>query len=118
MAESRQADEVAKYGLLRMLNQTPIEPQDGSLPLESTDGRTLNVKREKQLTDDFAFISATSSDINRVTAVCIKEHRSGLGLDLCISSNTTLPSNLEEDFRRIAELLQKATNRSTCIVIG
>lgn len=113
MSAASKADEAARYGLLQVLNETPIEPQDGSLPSEANDGRTLSVKREKQLADDFAYISATVSDNERITAVCIEEHRSGLGMNLCISSNTDFPAGLEEGFRSLATLLQRATKRST-----
>lgn len=112
MSKSTRADEAASYGLLGSLNETPIKPKEPSLPLESTDERTLGVAREKQLTDDFAFISAVGGDTDQVTAVCIEEHHDGFGMNLCISSNTSLPTSLHKDFRRLAELLQMATKRS------
>ncbi|MCJ1387130.1 hypothetical protein MMC17_010259 [Xylographa soralifera] len=98
--------------LLRSLNKVPGEVKECDLPAENQ-SRQLSIAREKQLGDDFAFLSATTDNMSRVMAVGIEEDDGGTGMTIRLASNTGDLSRIREEFRKIGDILQEAASRTS-----
>lgn len=73
--------------------------------------RQLTVERQRQLSDDLAFLAAKA---DMIMAACIQEDLDGKGMTGRIAPNTKNFSNVEELFTRIAWLLERAALRGLC----
>ncbi|MCJ1433396.1 hypothetical protein MMC27_002756 [Xylographa pallens] len=98
--------------LLRSLNEVPGKEEECDLPAENQ-SRQLSIAREKQLADDFAFLSATTDDMSRVMAVGIEEDEGGTGMTIRLASNTGDLSGIRGEFERIGDILQEAASRTS-----
>ena len=97
--------------LLHSLNEVPGKEKECDLPAENQ-SRQLSIAREKQLGDDFAFLSATTDDMSRVMAVGIEEEEDGTGMTIRLASNSGDLSSIRGEFERIGNILQEAASRS------
>lgn len=94
------------------LCEVPGEPKENDIHVGHDEGRQLSGDRERQLTDSFAFISATTDDMLRVMAVSIEEDPDKKGMTVRMASNTGDLSVVTEGLNGIARTLELASLRS------
>ncbi|KAL9126958.1 MAG: hypothetical protein Q9217_004081 [Psora testacea] len=99
--------------LLWLLNKEPGEPAENSLSEHLrqetvSPSRHLTVERERDLVDNLAFLSASSDDPLKVTAVCVEEHQGMEGLTVRMASNVGDIQPVKEGFLRLAAILERA----------
>ena len=99
--------------LLWALTETPGEPKECQLRASNDGARQLTVERERQLADDFAFLSATTDDTLRVMAVGLEEDLDQQGMTIRLASNTGDLTEVKEGFENIVQVLEQAALRST-----
>lgn len=92
------------------VNEIPGKPEECELPAEDS-SRQLPVVREKQLAEDFAFISASTDDMHKVMAIGLEEDSDRKGMTIRLASNTGDLSEVKEGFESIANILQRAATR-------
>ncbi len=97
--------------LLRTLNEFPEVPKENALNCETDETRQLTPERERQLVDNFAFISASTDDILRVMAVCVEESSDQQGMTIRLASNTGDLTPIVQGFQVMARTLEKAALR-------
>jgi len=68
--------------------------------------RYLSISREKEITSNLAFLSATSDKSLKVMAVYVKEHCNGEGITIRIASNTGDLSAVIREFISLAKILE------------
>ena len=95
--------------LLQLLGSEPGEPGENEFRNGSEDpsGRQLSLEKERDLVDNLAFLSASTYDPHRVTAVCVEEDPSGKSLTIRMAVNR---GNLDEEkraFRGIARIMER-----------
>ncbi|OCT49038.1 hypothetical protein CLCR_04631 [Cladophialophora carrionii] len=104
--------------LLRLLTAEPTMParnvlvEDSDLRLPTDAGRMLSLANERDIVDNLAFLSATSNEPEKVTAMCLEE---GPGSDSCtirIAMNSNKLSGLVADFDKIARILETADRKA------
>ena len=104
---------VENITLLWTLCEVPGESKENDTQIGQDEGRQLSLDRERQLTDSFAFISATTDDMQRVMAVSIEEDSDGKGMTVRLASNTGDLSDVTQGLSGIAQTLEQASLRST-----
>jgi hypothetical protein len=97
--------------LLFSITDVPEEFQECKLADED-ESYQLPIAREKQLADDFAFISAWTQDGTKVMAVGIEEDADKQGMVIRLASNTGQSTVAGDGLEGIASTLQKAASRS------
>lgn len=103
---------VENITLLYTLCEVPGEPKENDIHSGHDEGRQLPRDRERQLTDSFAFISATTDDMLRVMAVSIEEDADKKGMTIRLASNTGDLSDITQGLKGIARTLEQASLRS------
>ena len=101
--------------LLYMLNHVPESPKDNSQPQGLSMSSTLYqlpLKREKELVDNLAFLSATTNDSTRVMAVCFEESLDHRSCIIRLASNTGNLNEVTHGFEQVARILEQAASRS------
>ncbi|RFU33731.1 hypothetical protein B7463_g2601, partial [Scytalidium lignicola] len=96
---------------LEMLSSVPQPPEENVMPTDVHSSHHLSIVRERQIVSNLAFISATSDDGNRVMAVCIEEHRNGVGTTIRIASNSNNILEVTNGFILLARILERAAKR-------
>ena len=102
---------VENITLLWTLCEIPNHPKENEIGGGYDEGRQLSQDRERQLVDNFAFISASSDDMLRVMAVCIEEDPDKAGMTIRLASNTGDLSYVTQGFNDIAQTLEQASLR-------
>lgn len=97
--------------MLWTLNEVPERPKENVIDCGTDETRQLTLERERQLADNFAFISASTDDMLRVMAVCVEESYDQQGMTIRLASNTGDLSRTIEGFRGIAGTLERAALR-------
>lgn len=92
--------------LMWTLNEVPEDPCQGFEQL-SSDDRVLSFEKEKQLTEDFAFLASSSDDPLKVKAVCIEQDEEN-NLIVKVASNTLEPG-LITGFQELFSILRSAS---------
>ena len=102
--------------LLRLLSNVPEPPTLNTPPVDlladNSGDRRLKFKKECDLVDNLAFISAVSDDPEKVTAVCIEEHRDHRGMTVVLAVNKGNLSSVKEGFERIFRILKEVSSKS------
>ena len=98
---------VENITLLWALGETPDQPKENELRESYDEGRQLFPNRERQLVNNFAFISASTDNMLRVMAVCIEENFNKTGMIIRLASNTGDLSYVAQGFNSIARLWSK-----------
>ena len=100
--------------LLYMLNECPESPKDNqqsqTLSALSTIYQ-LPFKREKQIVENLAFLSATTNDLGRVMAVCLEEACDRGSCTIRLASNTGDVDEVVLGFKLMAKILEQAASR-------
>ncbi|KAL3417938.1 hypothetical protein PVAG01_10948 [Phlyctema vagabunda] len=71
----------------------------------------LSFEREKQITSNLAFLSATTDDSLKVMAVCVEEHRPDDGVIIRLATNTGDLTAIKAGFDVLAKVLKEAAHR-------
>lgn len=100
--------------LLYMLNKCPECPKDNQ------QSKTFSVvsslyqlpfEREKQIVENLAFLSATTSDPARVMAVCLEEGRDRRSCTIRLTSNNGDIDEVVLGFKFVAKTLEQGASR-------
>ena len=102
---------VENVTMLWTLNDLPEQPKDNTVGRESDETRQLPPERERQLAENFAFISASTDNMRRVMAVCVEENLDKKGITIRVASNTGDLSRIKEKLDGIAKTLETAALR-------
>lgn len=94
--------------LLACLRKHPASPQDKTYVTDGGGG-AFSLRREIQLSGDFAFISSTKDDSNRVTAVCTEVDDDGAGLTVRLAANTGCSTNVVQELQAVANIMMRAS---------
>ena len=97
--------------MLWTLCETPGQPKEKAICGDCGEKRQLPLERERQLVDSFAFISASTDNMRRVTAVAIEEDHDKTGMTIRLASNTGDLSRVMQGFDGIARTLEQASLR-------
>lgn len=97
--------------MLWTLNEVPERPKENVINCWADETRQLTFERERQLVDNFAFISASTDDMLRVMAVCVEESPDQQGMTVRLASNIGDLSRTLECFKGIAGTLERAALR-------
>ena len=103
--------------LLRMLTAEPVKPArniltDNQVQASSTTSRTLSLAAERDIVNNLAFLSATSDDPEKVTAICLDEGFESESCTIRMAMNSGKLSSLATDFRKITQVLERADRQS------
>lgn len=102
---------VENVTMLWTLNDLPEQPKDNTVRRESVENRQLAPERERQLAENFSFISAATDNMRRVMAVCVEEDSDKKGITIRLASNTGDLSTIKEQLDGIAKTLETAALR-------
>lgn len=94
--------------LLWSLSETPEKPAKNFLGPSSSDWK-LTIDQEKQLAEDFACITSSRWDPNRVTAVCVEEEQGGLIVR--VAANTGDVSATVQNLQGVADEMIQARQK-------
>lgn len=104
------AENIALLSLLTRIPEAPAQNSAvGDLECSGQKGRTLTFERERDIVDNLAFLSAASDNPEEVTAICIEEYANACGCTVRIAVNKGSLSTVEEGFRGISSILEKAS---------
>ena len=105
--------------LLRFLTAEPTIPrryvlngEDTILSLSDNADHVLSLLDERDVVDSLAFLSATSGEAEKVTAICLEERFEPESCIIRIAMNTTNFNDLVVNFGRIARILETANRKS------
>ena len=107
-----QAHLLQKVVLLQLLDRTPKKPSEIKLSEsnvredESTE-RTLDLQREKELAESFAFLAATTNDPKKVVAACVVEGEEKGCLTVRLAMNKGNLDHLISGFERMAKIFER-----------
>lgn len=107
-----QAHLLQKIILLQLLNRTPKEPSEINL-LEWKHGecdfpeRILDLQREKELAESFAFLAATTNDPKKVVAACVEEGEDQACLTVRLAINNGNLDHVIAGFERMAKIFER-----------
>ncbi|KAG4432319.1 hypothetical protein IFR05_012198 [Cadophora sp. M221] len=108
---ARLQDLQTKIVLLEALNDTPADQAEKYLDeaaqndCDSTT-RVLSLAREKNLTENLAFIASATDDPGKVLALAIEEEESGKGMNITLAVNNGGLENVRIGLEKIARILQ------------
>lgn len=102
--------------ILRVLRREPEKPTENLPPPHLTRERDepprhLTFKRERDLVDHLAFLSAFSDDPLRVMAVCLEERPNSEGLIIRVAMNTGDLESVKERLMKIVAILEQVATR-------
>ena len=100
--------------LLEALNKVPERPDEHSYRGERSPLRKLSPEREQQLASSFAYLSATTDDMLRVTAACVEEDADGAGITIRVASNSGDLSETKEGLESFAASITAAGDTTLC----
>lgn len=100
--------------LLGALNKVPERPDQKSFRGERSPLRKLTPEREQQLASSFAYLSATTDDMLRVTAACVEEDADNGGITIRVASNTGDLSETKKGLEKLAASITAATDTTLC----
>jgi OTT_1508-like deaminase len=102
--------------LLNMLTREPGRPSKNPLPISSQSfaddnkqnpcNRELTFKYERDIVDSLSFLSATTSDPDKVMALCVEESHGREGILIRVAANTGDLEKLKVRIQKMANLLQ------------
>jgi hypothetical protein len=104
----------AKLVLLRLLNDLPENPSINESTWTGQDDekkeprvcRILQLKHEKAITQQLAFVCGFSDDPVHITAVCVEELRNGDGLTIRYAVNSGKHEVLDNGLQKVTEILR------------
>lgn len=97
--------------LLHELNEVPEMPTENPIDAKIDLSHRLSLLREKEITSNLAFLSATSEDKSDAMGVCIEEHSTGEGITVRIASNSRDLLAVTAGLERVGKILEQAAKR-------
>lgn len=111
MGQSTQQCLIENITLLWTVNEVPGYPETHVMDRTNNDGRHLTLKRERQLAENFAFLSASTDNMLRVMALCVEEDLDKKGMTIRLASNTGELLSTKAGLQRITAVLETSANR-------
>ena len=116
-----QAHLLQKIILLQLLNRTPKEPSEVNLLEWKTQGhdlpgRILDLQREKELAESFAFLAATTNDPKKVVAACVEEAEDQACLTVRLPMNSGNLNHVVAGFERMAKIFERFARKGELYV--
>ncbi|KAI9768094.1 MAG: hypothetical protein M1840_005128 [Geoglossum simile] len=109
--------------LLNMLTREPGQPSENPLPItnqsivrgndQEPNNRELTLKYERDIVDSLSFVSATTSDPDKVMALCIEESHRSEGILIRVAANTGDLEQLKAGIQRMTNLLEMEATHSS-----
>ena len=111
-----QAHLLQKIILLQLLNRTPEKPSVTSLselkaPEDDLSERILDLQREKELAESFAFLAATTDDPKKVVAACVEEGEKNECLTVRLAINNGGLDHVTAGFDRMAKIFERVAGK-------
>ena len=104
-------DRIMEHGtLLWAFNEGPGRKKDNRL-VKNDEGYKLPFDKEKQLSEDFAFLAARTDDSRYVVAVAIEEDEDDSGITIRLAMNEGNLEIIKSGFEKIANILRRAALR-------
>jgi hypothetical protein len=105
--------------LLHFLHEIPVQPSAENVDqLLEDDRRTIPLKQESRLAGMLATLSAIREDVDRVSAVAVRELPQHRSLEILVAVNKSRPSegnkyleDIGKAFHRVFDVLLRVTNR-------
>lgn len=72
-------------------------------------GGAFSLRREIQLSGDYAFISSMKDDSNRIMAVCTEADGDGAGLTIRVAVNTGCLTDVVQELQEVANIMMRAS---------
>lgn len=101
--------------MLCALTETPEDPKENCIATQKEEW-ALPLSRERQLAEDFVFISSYRDSPDEVMAVCIEEGADGRSMHVRVASNTGGLVHVVNHLERIADIMMKATTRGDILM--
>ncbi|KAL9591377.1 MAG: hypothetical protein Q9179_007784, partial [Wetmoreana sp. 5 TL-2023] len=101
--------------LLYMLNKCPESPKDNQQSKSFSAVSSiyqLPFQREKQIVENLAFLSATTSDPAKVMAVCLEEGRDRRSCTIRLTSNNGDTDDVVLGFKLVAKIMEQGASRA------
>jgi hypothetical protein len=96
--------------LLWSLQEVPERPVENTMPV--IEGHwSLPMIRERQLADDFAFISSFRDASDEVMAVCVEESEAGASLTIRVASNVGVGEHAVQELQGVADVMLQSRSR-------
>ncbi len=70
-------------------------------------GRILDLQREKELAESFAFLAATTDDPKKVVAACVEEGEDQACLTVRLAMNSGNLNHVVAGFERMAKIFER-----------
>lgn len=107
-----QAHLLQKVILLQLLNRTPEKPSEIILSKSKTQRndfpeRILDLQREKDLAESFAFLAATTNDPKKIVAACVEEGEGKESLAVRLAINNGGLDQVVAGFERMAKIFER-----------
>jgi hypothetical protein len=77
------------------------------IPDVTSSSRVLSLRREKELVEILAFLSATTDDPSKIVALCVEESQNGKALAVRMAVNNGGLVNVKEGFEKMARILER-----------
>jgi hypothetical protein len=102
--------------LLQLLNETFEKPSENSINEPNirdgtSSARVLSLRREKELVEILAFLSASTDNPSKVGAVCVEEGHNGNALVVRMAVNNGGLENVKDGFEKMARVLERAATQ-------
>lgn len=109
-----QAHLLQKVILLQLLNRTPEKPSEINLSKSEArekdfSERILDLQREKELAESFAFLAATTNNPKKVVAACVEEGEGKEYLTVRLAINNGDLNHVVAGFERMAKVFERVT---------
>lgn len=101
--------------LLSRLTAEPAAPNENEIPQVPTQddpSRCLSLKQERLIADAFAYLSKTTENPDRVTAVCVEESRKRQQLTIVVAVNSGTCDSVVEGLSQITAALEAIASES------
>ena len=107
-----QAHLLQKIILLHLLNRTPEKPSEIKLSElrareDDLSERILDLQRENELAESFAFLASTTNDPKKVVAACVEEGEEKGSLTVRLAINNGNLHHVTAGFERMAKIFER-----------
>jgi len=106
--------------LLQLLNETFEKPSENSINElnirdETSSARVLSLRREKELVEILAFLSASTDDPSKVMAACVEEGHNSNALVVRMAVNNGGLESVKDGFEKMARVLERAATQGNSL---
>lgn len=102
---------VQNSAFLHALDEVPGTEEESRLVYTGQQDYQLTIDREKELSEDFAFLAARKDDPDNVMAVAIEEDEDKCGMTIRVATNKGDLAGVKTGLGDIAHILERAATR-------